>query len=323
MQKNKAFTLLELLVVIVIIGLLSAIVYISLMVPARERARMARALNFSAQVHRALGSDAMGWWKFDEGEGSIVYDLSGNNNHGTIINSPVWRCAEEDLDYTPDGKGCSLEFINKADEVRISGANFEEIGKSIRQYTVSAWIKTEMPIVNLQNSEASANSYIFNKWNFETINRYPFNFRISNVHGWYSSWWYHTGPNVYDGVSCFVGDNKRSLNDGKWHYLAATYDLTTGKLAIYTDGTLGGMRDDCETNPEIWNNENLYMAKGGGYYCFSTTDPECNYRGLINEVAIYSRSLTAFEIQSLYYAGLNNLYAKGQITEKEFQERIK
>jgi len=61
----------------------------------------------------------------------------------------------------------------------------------------------------------------------------------------------------------------------------------------------------------------------GGYYCFSTTDNECNYRGLISEAAIYNRALTAFEIQSLYYAGLQNLLAKGQITDKELQERVK
>jgi len=116
-KNNKSFTLLELLVVIAIIGLLATIVYISLIAPARERARMARALNFSAQVHRALSDAAIGQWDFNEGTGNIINDLSGYGNHGTIYGAQ-WRCGPE---YTPTGQGCSLEFVNKADEVRISG----------------------------------------------------------------------------------------------------------------------------------------------------------------------------------------------------------
>lgn len=34
--------------------------------------------------------DLRGYWKFDEGAGTKAYDSSGNDNNGTLINSPVW-----------------------------------------------------------------------------------------------------------------------------------------------------------------------------------------------------------------------------------------
>ena len=32
----------------------------------------------------------VGWWKLDDGSGTIAIDSSGNGNHGTLINSPEW-----------------------------------------------------------------------------------------------------------------------------------------------------------------------------------------------------------------------------------------
>jgi hypothetical protein len=32
----------------------------------------------------------VGYWKFDEGSGTVAYDSSGNNKTGTIVNAPTW-----------------------------------------------------------------------------------------------------------------------------------------------------------------------------------------------------------------------------------------
>ena len=32
----------------------------------------------------------VGWWKFDQGSGTMAADSSGNSNHGTLIGEPVW-----------------------------------------------------------------------------------------------------------------------------------------------------------------------------------------------------------------------------------------
>lgn len=32
----------------------------------------------------------VGYWRFDEGTGTVAYDSSGNGNDGTLVNSPTW-----------------------------------------------------------------------------------------------------------------------------------------------------------------------------------------------------------------------------------------
>jgi len=44
------------------------------------------------------GTDIRAVWLFNEGEGTIAYDSSGNNNHANFINNPQWS---EDIPEIP------------------------------------------------------------------------------------------------------------------------------------------------------------------------------------------------------------------------------
>lgn len=80
----RGFTLIELLVVISIIGLLSSLVLASLNT-ARDRGRVAGGQRFSTHSYRTLSDDAVAYYDFDEGTGSVANDSWGGN-HGTVVN---------------------------------------------------------------------------------------------------------------------------------------------------------------------------------------------------------------------------------------------
>ena len=45
-------------------------------------------------VNASLLGGLVGWWKFDEGSGSVAYDSSGNGNDGNLMNGPTWTAGK-------------------------------------------------------------------------------------------------------------------------------------------------------------------------------------------------------------------------------------
>jgi len=100
-----------------------------------------------------------------------------------------------------------------------------------------------------------------------------------------------------------------SLNDGQWHHLVGVRSGTTA--LIYVDGVLEGSA----TNPEVLTVNGGSVDTGGCLYarigavhtdlghCYSLTPNPLEsqfFQGLIDEVKIYNRALTASEIQGIF-----------------------
>ena len=70
----------------------------------------------------------VGYWSFDEGDGTVARDASGNNNHGTLTNGPQWAQGKN---------GTALQFDGKNDNVERRNGSSLNITDSI---TLEAWV---------------------------------------------------------------------------------------------------------------------------------------------------------------------------------------
>jgi len=144
----------------------------------------------------------IGWWKFDENEGSTAADSSGNGNDGLLQGDPVWQ---------PDlGKFAgALAFDGSGDYVKIDNESKFDITSQI---TISAW-------VNITSVPAEWTAIVTkgdSAWRLSTeyANR-GFHFAVSG-----SAWL----------------NGQRSVSANQWHHVVGVYDGS--QIRTYIDGEL-------------------------------------------------------------------------------------
>jgi len=290
MFKIKAFTLVELLVVIAVVGLLSTVVLV-ITQGVGEQGRIAKGLQFSQHLENSLGAYLVGRWNFDEGSGSTAKDSSGWENDGSLINSPVWRCTSTD---TSSGQGCSLEFNGSTQYFNAGNDASFNITNAI---TLEIWFKS---------NNAGSTSRLISKQCVDTseltadscfqLGHYQTNFRFS----------LYTDQ---DSIDRRVG----TPVTGVWYHFVGTWDGF--KYYMYVNGQQidsGSLIGTLKTN----SNTPLTIATSYG------NGPDYFFGGFIDEVRIYDRSLTSAQIKSRYYTGWYKLLAKGSINKEEYQKGL-
>jgi hypothetical protein len=95
---------------------------------------------------------------------------------------------------------------------------------------------------------------------------------------------YDSGANLYKVSSA------QTFNDNQWHHAVGTYDGSA--LRIYVDGALQG---SVVVTAQVY-----YEAAGGAAIGRDGNNSVYHFSGLIDEVRIYNRALTAAEISDLY-----------------------
>ena len=84
------------------------------------------------KVTDSLLNGLVGWWKFDETNGTVAYDSSGNGNDGNLTNGPTWVSGKI-------GGALSFDGINDYILTPLKGRRNIDI-------TWSLWIKTQTTI---------------------------------------------------------------------------------------------------------------------------------------------------------------------------------
>ena len=162
----------------------------------------------SPQGQDDLARGLAGYWRFDEGEGDVIFDSSGNEHHGGAKNGPQWV----------EGKfGMALQFDGIDDVVEIPHA--DQLVK-LDQITIALWVKLTGP-PDQQGGKAIHG--LVGKGG------YSHGYRLAVRDSTKTVVFQLTGEK-------FTLESKGVLTAGQWHHIAATYDGST--MRLYVDGIL-------------------------------------------------------------------------------------
>lgn len=203
---------------------------------------------------------AVGVWSFDENFGQFANDSSDYNNDGTL--GSTTEIDDNDPTWVDGKVGSALSFDGEDDYVEILEDDSLDITEA---GSVCLWFKWE-----------NSNSYegLIQKGTLSNLGNYDM----------------HTIPTnklriSYGGT---YTDSTTSVNDNSWHFACSTYD--GNNIILYLDGINEAQTTDSSVSS---NNENLVI---GQYY--GSTD--YTFNGIIDEVRIYNRALSADEIRTEY-----------------------
>lgn len=195
---ETGFTIVELLIVIVVIGILAAITIVAYN-GIQERARLASAQAFEHQLQSKYGASATGNWSFDECSGTTM-----KNNGSPQTTDAISTGTATWVTDTATGRGCALRF-DGATRIETTAS----LGASL--YVKAAWIRV-------------------------ASNQACVNIMSRGVNNGADAPFWLTGCKLTAGYqgSYSAVQAPQIMNDGKWHYVAVIWE--NGNLTLYSDG---------------------------------------------------------------------------------------
>ena len=220
-------------------------------------------LSFGSGVAHA--GSLVGYWSFDNIQGTVVPDLSGSGNDGTINGAPLTVDG-------PFGKALQLDGINDY----IDCGNAESLNLT-EKVTLAAWVKTVDAGEPAAGQTGGQNHYISKHNSYQMKHRT--NLLIFAI--WDSGSPHATRISIDD-----------SFN-GEWHHVVGMYDGTV--LKTYVDGKLEGEAGHVGDIDPIALNVNIGK---------NPNQDNMNFDGQIDEALIYNRDLSTAQVYELFQGTL-------------------
>jgi hypothetical protein len=196
--------------------------------------------------------------------GTAINDLSLTGYSATLVNGPTYESVTGSLVYDGTNDETLLGSRN--------GASFTDTDNM----TISVFLKiNNKNIVGvLGRFIGSASSDGWTIWVYQSAIKF-FNTNTSNN---------------YDPDFIGVG---YGFTDGQWFHYSVVRDLTNNRLTIYVNGAVQQQFTTTSTSYKKTNNGISFGSLGGANFM----------NGNIGQCLIYNRSLSASEIQTIYYKG--------------------
>jgi len=294
---NKSFTLIEILVVIVVIGILSAFILVG-MNSISNSANIAKGQAFANSVRNSLLINLVSEWKLD-GNGNDSWGTNNGTWSGTTVPNTLanYRPASECV------SGQCLDF-DGADDIVDCGNN-STLSMGTRDHTVSFW-------VNFDNATApqyevligcGCSSWIVGQdgyWVYRSIN----NNHLSSI--------------FTDGLAVPIGGTLSApgtLVANTWYNIVVVFDRDATAYAYINSKLQTGYSSDIHLqNTDVANTTTF---KIGAY-----PSPSYRFAGRMDDVKIYHAIVSSFQINENYYSGINKLFKNNGIALDEFNQRL-
>ncbi|OHA29641.1 MAG: hypothetical protein A3B08_03430 [Candidatus Taylorbacteria bacterium RIFCSPLOWO2_01_FULL_43_44] len=220
----------------------------------------------AVSLRAASNLGLVGYWTFDEGTGLRANDFSGKNNYGTLSGTtkPTWVSGKHGKALSFDGTSGYVDAGNQS-SVNLTTA-----------ITASVWIKYNVDPKTLRYNGIISKQVSTNAYQLQT---YSTDGRIEFVIG--------------TGVTAAASISNTVLKQGAWYHIVGTFDGSN--VRMYVNGIADGTPAPYVGTIPISSN-NLVIGKN-----YDGTNKFFN--GLIDDVRIYSRALSAAEIYNLYKSG--------------------
>lgn len=229
------------------------------------------ALNLNADVVTGL----QGYYEFEADFSTTVGSVDGTGLNGAVAGA-TGGIVGNAMHLRSTG-GTANEHMNLA--IGFGGANL--LGDN---FTISAWYNLDDPPAG-----SSTNRYFV----FESQNNFDVSYGIRDL---------GVGrPGINDG-QVFTGNNTNiGVTDagvGGWHHVLQTYnsDGTTTSIETFIDGLSVGTLTPTTSS---------IADTGLNFGAARNSQTNRGFDGLIDEVALWNRTLTSTDIQEVYNAGLN------------------